>query len=170
MSIEDEIADRCQRGMLFPIWPKAAGDIARRSLFVGERLWDALNSPEGDAEWERRIGELQADLEQFITNEFIAPRYLFLLFPKHDRVWEIRSVAPDPSIRVLGMFAQKDVLVLVEHALREDLGGWQSPEWIQIKRNVGASWRVLFEAYVSLNAITVDDVVSGAIDGRFFKG
>jgi hypothetical protein len=155
--------------MLYPITPRAAGEGPIRALFVGETLWRVLTSPEGDLEWEQRVGELQADLEVFVTSEIITPKYLFLLYPKHESVWEIRSVSPDPSIRVLGMFAQKDSLVILEHALRQDLGGWQSRLWVQIKRNVRAAWRVLFASYDPAVFTSMDDIVSGAVDGRYFK-
>jgi hypothetical protein len=102
MSIEDEILDRVRRGMLWPLQPKAAGATIRRALFVGERLWAELNSPEGDEEWEDRIGRLRADLEIFVTEPSITARYLFLLYPAADAVWEIRSVRDRPSLRVLG--------------------------------------------------------------------
>ena len=67
MSIEDEIKDRCARGMLFPLIPEASGATIRRAMFVGEHLWNLLNSPVGDEEWEERIGNLKADLENFVT-------------------------------------------------------------------------------------------------------
>src|ERR1051325_10882919 len=91
MSIEDEILDRVRRGMLFPLRPRAAGATIRRAMFVSERLWNELNSPEGDPEWEDRIGRLRADLEVYITESVIAPKYLFLLYPASEGVWEIRS-------------------------------------------------------------------------------
>jgi hypothetical protein len=155
--------------MLFPITPHAAGEAPLRALFVGEKLWRVLVSPEGDLEWEQRVGELRADLEQFVTSPIITPKYLFLLFPKCDSVWEIRSVLPDPSIRVLGMFAEKDILILTEHALRKDLGGWQSRLWLQIKRNARAAWRTLFWSYDPMTSTSIADIVSGAIDGKYFK-
>ena len=74
-----------------------------------------------------RMGRLDADLEHFVVSPEIDPKYLFHLYPSQDCVWEIRSVRDDPSIRVLGMFAAKDVFVATNFALREDLGGWQSP-------------------------------------------
>lgn len=58
MSIEDEIVDRVGRGMLFPLVPTAAGATIRRAMFLAEDLWSELNSPEGDPEWEERIGRL----------------------------------------------------------------------------------------------------------------
>lgn len=169
MSIEDEIVDKVNRGMLFPLTPKAAGAPIRRALFVGEALWNDLNSTEGDTEWDERMGRLQADLEVFVIEEFIEPKYLFRLWPPRDAVWEIRSVRDKPSIRVLGLFALKDVFVSTNYALRETLGGWQSRAWRDVKRIAKAIWRQLFPTYRPVVNMNVSEVISGAVDGRYFK-
>jgi len=169
MSITDEIIDKVKRGMLHPLLPKAAGETARRAMFVSEPLWKILDSPEGDESWERRVGELRADLETFVIGDEIHPRYLFLLYPARDAVWEIRSTENDPSIRVLGLFPQKDAYIATNHALRELLGGWQSREWKEIKRTASAIWRWLFPTYNPIATTDVHLVVSGAINGKYYK-
>lgn len=169
MSIEDEILERNARGMLFPLSPLAPGTTAKRSMFVEERLWKLLQSPEGDDEWEKRVAYLRADLEVFVTGEVIGPKYLFLLYPARDAVWEIRSVQEEPSIRVLGFFPKKDVYVAATFALREELGGWQSREWKTVKRFAAAVWRKLFPSYRPITTTKVEEVVTGALDGKYFK-
>jgi hypothetical protein len=169
MSIQDDIADRLKRGMLHPLLPLAKGAMIRRAMFVGEELWANLNSPEGDPEWDERIGKLQADLEVFVTEASIEPKYLFLLFPAPDAVWEIRSVRDDPSIRVLGLFAEKDVFISTNFARREGLGGWQSREWKWVKRMARALWRRIFPTYSPVTTIDVKEVCSGASNGIFYK-
>ena len=169
MSIEDEILDRVRREMLWPLRPKAAGAPIRRALFVGEKLWAELNSPEGDEEWEDRIGRLRADLEIFVTESSIAPRYLFLLYPARDGVWEIRSIRDSPSMRVLGLFPDTDIFVSTNYARRENLGGWQSREWSSIKRTARAVWRQLFPSYDPKITANVNEVCSGATNEIFYK-
>lgn len=169
MSIEDEIVDRCGRGMLFPVTPQAAGAPIARAMFVEEALWGIINSPEGDEAWERRVGELRADLERFVTGEPIEPSYLFLLYPARDAIWEIRSVRPDPSVRVLGLFALRDVYIATNHALREDLGEWQSRAWREVKRAAGAAWRRLFDPYRPVTHRNMKRLVTGAIDGKYYR-
>ncbi len=97
MSISDEIADKVARHMLYPLMPLAPGAPVVRAMFVAEPLWDVLESPEGDVEWEQRVGELRADLETFVIGDPIHPKYLFLLYPARDGVWEIRSAGHDPK-------------------------------------------------------------------------
>lgn len=170
MSIRDEIRDRVDRGMLFPLLPLAKGDALLRVLLVSEGLQAVLDSPEGDAEWEQRVGELQADLERFVTEETIDPKYLFLLYPARDAVWEIRSTGSDPSIRVLGLFPERDIFVVTNHALRKDLGGWQSRAWKDVKRLARATWRRLFAPYDPICTLNVNEVISGALDAKYYRG
>jgi hypothetical protein len=155
--------------MLFPVVPKARGATARRALFVNEALHGVLTWPEGDENWDRRVAELRADLEVFVEARTIDPKYLFLLYPARDAVWEIRSVRDDPSIRVLGLFAAKDVFVATNYALRSDLGGWESREWKKVKRAAGAAWRRLFPAYPPERDSDAKRLVTGALNGRYFK-
>jgi hypothetical protein len=169
MSIHDEILDRYQRKMLFPILPRARGSTIRRALFVSESLHAILTSPEGDPDWELRVAQLQADLEVFVEARTIDPKYLFLLYPLRDAVWEIRSVRESPSIRVLGLFAWKDVFIATHHALRESLGEWDSREWKLVKRAARAEWRRLFNPYQPKIGADEKKLVTGALDGRYFK-
>jgi hypothetical protein len=169
MSIEDEILDKCTRGMLFPLLPKAAGATVRRAMFVAEGLWNDLNSTEGNVEWDERIGRLQADLEVFVTAATVNPKYLFLLFPAADAVWEIRSAKDDPSIRVLGLFPDKDIFVSTNYSLREALLGWQDRTWKTFKRMAKAIWRILFGTYRPITTKDVKDVCSGATNEIFYK-
>ena len=104
MSIHDEILDRVYRRMLFPVLPRARGVTIRRALFVSEGLNAVLSSPEGEVKWERRVAELQADLEVFVEARTIDPKYLFLLYPLRDAVWEIRSVRmPRQSVSLVSL-------------------------------------------------------------------
>lgn len=167
MSIQNEMKDRYRRGMLYPLKPQSPFADMLRTMLVDESLWKELCSPEGDLEWETRIGELRADLEDFCVSPAIHPRYLFLLYPARDAVWEIRSVQR-PSLRVLGLFAMKDVYVATKIARRSDLGGWQSREWKIVKRAAKAAWRRLFPTYDAVVTANVHDVVTGALDGHFY--
>jgi hypothetical protein len=153
---------------IYPIVP-ASGSILR-AMFVSESLWTALNASYDDEDMEERMGRLQADLEFFASSPEIDPKYLFHLYPARDAVWEIRSVRDAPSIRVLGLFAEQDVFIATTFALRADLGGWQSREWKQIKRTARQRWTTLFQPYAPLVTTNVHDVVTGAVDGKYFKG
>lgn len=138
-------------------------------MFVSEDIWALLSTEHEDLEMEERVGTLQADLEQFAEGRSIDPKYLFLLYPASEGVWEIRSVRPEPSIRVLGFFAKKDVFVATNLALRENLGGWESREWKDVKRSARTRWEHLFHTYQPLISTNLSDLVTGAINGKYFK-
>jgi len=60
-------------------------------MFVSEDIWSLLSTEHQDDDMEDRLGILQADLEQFAEGRTIDPKYLFLLYPASEGVWEIRS-------------------------------------------------------------------------------
>jgi len=169
MSIHELIKARVEERMLFPLRPKAAGTTSRRALFVSEALWALLETSHPDPKMEERLGFLQADLETFAEGAKLHPRYLFLLYPAREAVWEIRSMRPQPSIRVLGRFADTDVFIATNYALRDELGGWKSRAWRDVKVTSRAVWTQLFHTYRPIVTTNVHDVVTGAIDGKFFK-
>jgi len=170
MSILDLIVSRVEQGMLFPFYPRAPGATPQRALLVSEEFWRFLREPGTDQDWEDRKGSLEADLEVFASGQPIGPRYLFLLYHSREGVWEIRSVRPNPSIRVLGRFVERDIFVATNFALRDDLGGWQSREWRDVKVRSRTIWTNLFHTHQPLITIDVNRVVTGAINGKYFKG
>jgi len=169
MSIGNVVHWRVNEGLLFPLLPKAAGSAPLRAMYVTKKLWDLLRTSHEDPELEDRIGHLQADLEVFVESPSIDPKYLFLLYPTRDAVWEIRSTRPDPSIRVLGNFADRDVFIATHCALREELGGWESRQWKEVKRTAASRWRQLFHTYEPRKETDVKALVTGALDGKYFK-
>jgi hypothetical protein len=169
MSIADEILDRSVRKMLYPLWPKRRGDTLYRAMMLSEEMFVALTAKRADPNEESRFEILRADLELFSTSQRIDGKYLFHLYPAEDAVWEIRSVREDPSIRVLGFFADYDVFIAMTYVLREALGGWQSREWKMMKRRALAQWRALFAAYDPRHGTDPRQHMSGVIDGKFFR-
>lgn len=138
-------------------------------MFVFEDIWRVISTEHEDEDMEERLGILQADLELFAEGQPIDPKYLFLLSPSSEAVWEIRSVRPNPSIRVLGRFAKKDVFIATNMELRENLGGWQSREWKNVKRVACTRWRHCFHTFQPILSRNIHDLVTGAIDGKYFK-
>lgn len=169
MSIADEIAWRVKEQRLFPLIPKSPGTAPRRAMLVTEEIMSLLAATHTEPEMEDRMGILQADLELFAEGQSIDPKYLFRLYPASDAVWEIRSVRPEPSIRVLGLFAIKNVFVATNIALRENLGGWQSREWKDVKRTARARWNQLFHTYQPIPSGNIHDLATGAVNGKYFK-
>lgn len=169
MSIEDFIRFRVSEGRLYPLLPRAPGLAPVRAMLVSTEIWSLLSADHEDEEMEERLGILQADLETFVTGRPIDPKYLFLLYPSSEAVWEIRSVRANPSMRVLGLFAKRDVFIATCIALRENLGGWESREWKNVKRAARSEWNNLLHTYQPIISTNVSDLVTDAIDGKYFK-
>lgn len=170
MSIPDQaLRDAVALTLLYQVIPRAAGTSVRRPMYLTEELKRAFEANYLDPVWEERMGRLEADLDTFVNGDPITPKFLFLLSPARDGVWEIRSVKDDPSIRVLGFFAQYDVFVATHYELRSELGGWDSEEWRKTKRRAGAAWRRTFATYQPLKSTDIHQLVSGAISGKYIK-
>jgi hypothetical protein len=170
MSIDDLLLARIKEKQLHILRPNARGTSPQRLMLLHENLWNFLESDGPDDEWEVRKGYLQADLELFADGSPVGPKYLFLLSPAREAVWEIRSLRPMPSVRVLGRFVHKDVFVATNFALRDELEGWKSRAWRDARLGARTIWTRLFHNYEPLRSTNVHDVVSGAIDGTYFKG
>jgi len=136
-------------------------------MYLTEELYLAISGPNPkDVE---RFARLEADLADFVTSPTLDPGYLKSLWPARDGVWAIRSVRPKPSIRVLGLFAAKDKFVATNFALRKKLGGFDSAQWRIEKRRAKTIWRQLFPSYPYIPGRNVDELFSGAIDGKYFE-
>lgn len=168
MSIRDLIQDAVKAGELTLFKPLAPGSTIRRTLLMTRGICDFLEA-EDDEEQIERCAHLQADLERFVSGGAIGPKFLFLLYPASSCVWEIRSVQPSPSIRVLGLFPERDIFIATNIALREQLGGWESRAWRDVRVEAATIWRRLFLTYQPLGGAEIHDKVTGANDGNYFR-
>lgn len=169
MSIHEMLRWKVNDGDLVSLIPRRPGAAPKRSMLLTQDLWELLNSPQGDDEIDDRMGALKADLEVFADGQPLHPKYLFLLSPVRDAVWEIRSVRPKPSIRVLGLFAARDTFVATNWALRGPLGHFDAAKWRAAKRRALAVWRHLFGGCEPIRETDPKTFTTGAIDGKYFK-
>lgn len=137
-------------------------------MLVTDDIWRLLEGETHDEIAEERIGRLRADLETFVTEADLYPHYLFWLTPRSDLVWEIRSIADAPSLRVLGRFVMHDVFVALTIEERSELGEWDSQSWKRAKRTTVQRWGALFNM-PPLEGQTADDFFSGAIPRKYWK-
>lgn len=167
MSIRKEINHRVLEGRLKEL-PLRAGRKKRR-LYVESTLYEEIFVERDDPEIMDRYTKLEADLSVFVTSPTINPDYLYLLYPRRDKVWEIRSVMPKPQLRVFGFFAEKDTFIATNHEYRNNLGGFDSTHWRREKRRAVATWRNLFGSYDPMDSEDIGDLVTGAINGKYFR-
>ena len=151
--------------LLTPLSPRA---MKRRPLYVTDDIWRILEGETQDEIAEERFGRLRADLETFVTEADLYPHYLYWLTPRTDLVWEIRSIADEPTLRVLGRFIMRDVFVALTIEERSELGGWESLSWRRAKRTTIQRWITLFNI-PPIEGDSQDDFFSGAIPGTYWR-
>src|SRR4051812_40363654 len=121
MSIRDEIKARISEGRLMHLPPLIPSAPADRTMFVSHDVAAAVLGPWHDRRTATRFAQLRAQLDAFTEGRLISvalnpydkdkKAYLALVDPISDGVWDIRSIDPSPSIRVLGCFAETDIFV-----------------------------------------------------------
>lgn len=150
---------------LTPLSPRA---MKRRALYVTDPIWRLLDAETTDEITEERYGRLRADLETFVVERDIYPHYLYWLTPRGDSVWEIRSIADEPTLRVLGRFAEPDSFVALAIEERAELGGWESESWKRAKRTTIQRWNSILNI-PPVEGNSENDFFSGAIPGKYWK-
>lgn len=176
MSIHDEINSRLADGALFLLEPVMSGDSVQRTMLITPEIRFLLSGPWDTDSDARRANRLRADLERFITGQFIGlcltpyqarTAYMGRLDRPEDEVWDIRSVDPSPAIRVFGRFADLDVFIAllwrprsVDWARRRALRGGKSLEWHLAILECHERWGALFPGYQPVHGGNVGVYVS----------
>lgn len=168
MSIIETIDKYVDQGKLVELKPRPFAQNEYRKLYLEPALSDELYCESGSDEDILRLSNLEADLAVFGNSKTITPNYLKQLSPLNSGVWEIRSVEPDPQIRVFCLFAQKDILIATHLEYRDDLGNLSSDEWKAAIKQAGEFWKSLFPDFTNLKSQTVDKLYSGALDEKYF--
>lgn len=155
MSIYDELGARVNEGRLILLPPPdIPGAMLMRRLFISNSIQALLDGPRESDEREARCGLLQADLDEFVTGAMIAMRmppsksikaYLAQLEPDEFNAWEIRSVHPNPQLRLFGHFAGKDCFVALICKERQCLD--TDAKWLAAIEECRAEWKKLFPVY-----------------------
>ena len=116
-----------------------------------------------------RSGYLHQELDRFIEGRLITasliPRKarnanMGLLKPIEDGIWDIRSSAPPPSLRLFGGFVRKDIFVGLVLKERKTLRDWLSREWTNVIVECNREWQSRFLAYKPFTGDSVHDYLS----------
>jgi hypothetical protein len=181
MSIRVEINNRISEGRLFRLRPHVQSDPNERTVLMSSEIHDLVSGPWPDGPMGIRCGYLRADLESFVANDVITVCWdpfeardakMGRLDPITDEVWDLRSQAPPPSLRVFCRFAEKDVLValtcnprsvpipwLDRLPLRERRSRERRDAIVKCRRE----WNVLFPAHQPLSGVDFSDYISTAV-------
>jgi hypothetical protein len=172
MSIQDEIINLCDNKRLYRLAPEYQIERERRIMYLSRDLFALVVGPEWvSQEQEFRWQSVRADLDWFIQARVLlvpadsqhgGDSHLSQLKPPDVEVWDIRCRDPEPGIRVLGSFADKDVFVALTWELRNPLGAFGSKEWEAAVRRCKETWHSLFHAQPKMGNYP-DDYITNAI-------
>lgn len=165
------LSERVQSGHLVLWQPQFPGDPCERTLFITGEVNDEFDEETwADASLAHRYGQLSGDFDRYVTGDTIQVgldpydkgdnSFMARIDPPEYGIWDIRSMAPSPAIRVLGAFAETDVFVALLTRVRKNLGGKGSREWMLARENAISRWDYLFPGHQRLLGGQVNDFIS----------
>lgn len=162
MSMTALVQQHEANGDLWRVCPLIPGDESR-TMFVSREVTDLLFGSWPVAA-QRRVGFLRANLDAFVVGETIGlcmrpgkardDAQMAVLDPPSSGIFDYRSCAPTPGIRIIGMFAGADTffgLIWVPRSKewlgRQPLLDRNSREWRDAILRAKREWRRLFLSY-----------------------
>ncbi|MHA3979426.1 hypothetical protein ACW9UR_17265 [Halovulum sp. GXIMD14794] len=147
------------------------GDPHERTLLITAEV-DAEMCPDTweDQSYGHRLAQLAADFDRFVIGDMIPVgmtpyekednAFLARIDPPEYGIWAIRSVAPKPSIRVLGAFCDTDTFIALAIRDRASLGGRKDIRWARARENAIAIWSALFPGHNPHAGADLNDFIS----------
>lgn len=164
MSIRAVIQEWTTEGSLSLLQPALVSSPRVRWVFATAEVSSALLGPWETIRDEVRLSRARADIDTFINGTLMSARMppsksvsaqLALLDPAGDEVWEVRSRDPKPGVRIFGRFAEKDHLIALTRAFREDLQS--NDDWLRETERCKRQWKLFFPSYTPFTGSTVHD-------------
>lgn len=142
-----EVRSAADRGAIRLLPIRSRRELPTRSVYLHPTVHRAIIDETGPDEHLERMLALRADLDRFSSGGRIPDdaRYLKLLRPHGDGIWEIKSYQR-PPYRLLGMFARRDVFIGLAMAQRGHLGRNNSREWRNLIATARHRWNEIFGA------------------------
>jgi len=172
MSVRDEINILCGRQELFRLKPEYQLQQEYRAMYVSAQINGLiLGTSCRDEEEKFRWRSARADLDWFIQGRVITvpvesrqggDHFMSQLQPSDDEVWDIRCRDPEPGIRVLGSFGEKNLFIALTWELRNPLGGFGSTAWLEATARSKNEWQRLFRS-IPFRGNYPDAYITGAI-------
>lgn len=123
-----------------------------RGLYITRSVHHELVDPQSALGVMGRQPYLLADLQYWVHGFLVTKDYLKPLDPPPNGVFEIRSTAPDPHVRVFGLFAAPNCFVGTGIRWRSSLGNKKAKgrkarkggQWIAEMNAAVREWREMF--------------------------
>jgi hypothetical protein len=161
MSIEDQIDDLLNT-QLFLLGDQETP----RTMYITVEVRAMVGEALGDTPEAERHAKATGVLEAFANGDWITiseepfnkERHTILsrVDPVEDEFWEFRCLDPDPGIRVLGAFSDKDTFVAVTWDYRENF----DDDWPQQVQRCKDEWMRLFGDISLYKGKRLNDYVS----------
>jgi hypothetical protein len=168
MSIDDEIASHVSAGRLFCLPSQITGVETVRTMYVSQDIFYAVAGPFTDDHEGERLAEFRQTLDAFLEgaefsvaeDPYVKPSDAMLprVAPVSAEIWDIRVIAPNPGIRVLGGFSKLDTFVALTWDYRENLDGPRL--WNDEIDRCRKAWRDLFGTKQPLKGKSLDDYLT----------
>lgn len=159
--VREAIRENCDADRLRLVETMIPG--SRRRVIYAEAEFHAVLMDPANA----RMGQLRRDFDRFTLGEFITVGtgnddvcQMKQLDPASDEMWEIRSRAPKPSLRVFGRFIAADVFIATNYATRNQLRGRRSREFAVEIAKCRAIWSRLFPYCPAHRGDNINDYIS----------
>jgi hypothetical protein len=168
MSIKVQISNHVEAGTLYALSPAIAHDNSqlKRGVFVSDEVWNLVGDdvPVSE-ELERVSGQARSRLDSFSLGRSV----VFAMHPRQKSVHsdiarnapiesgivDVRITNPEPTLRIFGGFAGRDILVLLTWKHRKDLDFE-----VEVTR-CKLEWGKFFPGNIPLIGTTNDEYISG---------
>ena len=161
------IREFVRTGELVLLIPALPSIQTRRSMFATDEVAGALGGPWKNQDEATKMGRARAYVDTYISGDLMSVRMppsksvraqLAQLEPASEEAWELRIRDPRPGVRLIGRFAEKDVLIALTVAFRDDLD--TPAKWSAEIERCKREWRILFPTFPPLSGIEANDYIS----------
>ena len=174
MSIRDAVQEYCRRDVLHKLLLPGYAGTERREVCLSDKINPLITGPWQDGAHMSVCQRVAAGLMAIIEQEIITVRegpptdddaQVARLVP-HDII-ELRCFKAEPSVRILGYVAEKNLHIGLIWRFRHQLGSFGSPEWESAIRECETDWIALFPFYAPVTGGRFpDDYFVGTIPAR----
>jgi len=147
---DGDIAKICIANGVLRKWEPMIGFSSLRMVLLPKKVEERLLS---DA-YPASRGRIRIALDSFMEGDWKTIGFtkdcdcdLKRLQPPQNEIWNIRSLAPSPSVRVFGSFLEPDLFVVTNIAVRNDLKDEDSQECKDAIREAERVWNATFSSF-----------------------
>jgi hypothetical protein len=127
----------------------------------------------GSSKEDVRLGGLYADLERFTSGQIVTvgdhpfdkdnSAYMARTNPVQEGIFDIRSAAPSPALRLFGAFCEQDVFLGLTWRWRSELGGRDERAFDFAVMQAMRVWDELLPDCRRLYSDNLEDYISGGL-------